>query len=651
MSPLTLTATVLPGLFTSLIKLHKLRKPIFALLIVPLVYVGLVIFQVHKLQPLYFGVDTFDYDAAYSYLISSISLTIGDVPHFADHPGTLNHILLAFALRCYQAFMVATGASSKFCTTTSCVALDHSEAVLNLAGNFTLALSSLSVFFWGWSLYKSSLASIWICFLSQAVFLSVPNLLPFFKVINGETTGVPLLLIGASISLLTNSLASSRNSPAKNKNTLLITGGCLSGIYFSLMMLSKLSFLPAVLLLALNFSHIAFLSGLISLSAGFFLWGMKFTDWSRFKQYWLLISTHTGSYGGGAKGLVDVQQAIEGAGSVVSQYPFIPIVIILLLAALLVSLRVTPKPLVRISLLRSGIRLASVSIVAYGLAFGKSNFQIILYLCSSLLILYLASLLGLFRYAILDSFEFNAFSKPDRGQAIRLLNSEHRVEDLFVLCACQVLSVMAVVKHFDERYLLASVAITAISLGLALGFFESCSNQTIKPQYLTQKKLSLTALVMFAFIAVQGLKFQMMLVQKINERNSFMSYDQLIISRARLAHPNAEFIGEYRIKGFPEFAKAFGFIMATSQKKTEHIMSFYSNPEKQLWIWKSGHQKIWSNRGGEFNAFEFNNETRNLGDKKEFIFAVPDNTPLPSLQLVKIAELRQKAGLFLHKRE
>jgi hypothetical protein len=174
--------------------LHKLRKPIFALLILPLVYVGLVIFQVDKLKPLYFGVDTFDYDAAYSYLISSISLTIGDVPHFADHPGTLNHIIIAFALRCYQVFMVAAGASSKYCASTSCVALDHGEAVLNLAGNLMLSLFALSVFFWGWALYKSSLASIWICCLSQAVFLSALNLLPFFKIINGETAGVPLPL-------------------------------------------------------------------------------------------------------------------------------------------------------------------------------------------------------------------------------------------------------------------------------------------------------------------------------------------------------------------------------------------------------------------------------------------------------------------------
>jgi hypothetical protein len=628
--------------------LHKLPKPIFALLVLPLFYVGLAIFQVNKLQPLYFGVDTFDYDAAYSYLISSISLTIGDVPHFADHPGTLNHIAIAFALRCYQIFILMTDASSQLCTTTSCIALDHSEAVLNLAGNFTLSLFSLSVFFWGWSLYKSSLASIWICCLSQAVFLSVLNLLPFFKIINGETAGVPLLLVGASVSLLSNSLATSQARPSQNKNALLIAGGCLSGMYFSLMLLSKLSFLPAVLLLALNYSNIAFVSSLVSISAGFFLWGMKFTDWSRFKQYWMLISTHTGSYGAGAKGLIDFQQASEGVVSVVTKYPFIPITIVLLCVALFFALRITPPSLIRISFVRSGSKLVAASMTAYGLAFCKSNFQTLVYVSGSLLVVYLLNLSGRFRDPKQNCIVVNNFSQSGHRHVSRLVNPENRLESLLILCLCQLLSVMAVVKHFDERYLLAPVAITAISIGLALGLLESCKDQASKSRLLTKTSLKLVIAFLFISIVAQGAASGRLLGQKINERNDFMNYDLPAIARARLMYPNAEFIGEYRIKGVPEFAKAFAFIMASNQKKANHIMSFYSDPRQRFWIWKSGAQKIWNSRDSEITVSEFPGTIEQYGGKRDFIFAIPDGASLPPLNLVKIATLKQKAGLFFY---
>ena len=628
--------------------LHKLRKPIFALLILPLVYVGLVIFQVDKLQPLYFGVDTFDYDAAYSYLISSISLTIGDVPHFADHPGTLNHIIIAFAMRCYQVFMVATGASSKYCASTSCVAIDHGEAVLNLAGNLMLSLFALSVFFWGWALYKSSLASIWTCCLSQAVFLSALNLLPFFKIINGETAGVPLLLIGASVVLLSNSLATPKAAANHDNRSLLIAGGCLSGMYFSLMLLSKLSFIPAVLLLALNFRSIAFVSSLISISAGFFLWGMKFTDWSRFKQYWLLISTHTGSYGGGTKGLVDFKQAFEGIAMITSNYPFIPITISLVCVALIGALQVTPHSIKRISLLRSGIRLAAASVTAYGLAFSKNNFQTILFICGSLLVIYLSNLYGVFRDPKPHPVEVNVLNQRSHVRAASLINPDSSLESLLILCVCQLLSVMAVAKHFDERYLLAPVAIASISIGLSLGFLESCKQQAGKNRFLIKSVFVTFVVLLLVSISVQGVNSQKLLSQRINERNSFMDYDQSIISQIKSMHPNSEFIGEYRVKGFPDFAKAFAFVMATNQKKADHIMSFYSNPNQRFWIWKSGAQKIWNIQGVDINASDFADTIDRYAERNDFIFAIPDGVTLPALNLLKIANLKQKAGLYLY---
>jgi hypothetical protein len=210
---------------------------------------------------------------------------------------------------------------------------------------------------------------------------------------------------------------------------------------------------------------------------------------------------------------------------------------------------------------------------------------------------------------------------------------------------------MAVAKHFDERYLLAPVSIASISIGLSLGFLESCKQKAGKDRFLVKSVFVTFVVLLLVSISFQGVNSQKLLSQRINERNSFMYYDQSIISRIKSNHPNSEFIGEYRVKGFPEFAKAFAFIMATNQKKADHIMSFYSDPRERFWIWKSGAQKIWNNQGVDVDASDFADIIDRHAKRNDFIFAIPDGVALPALNLVKIANLKQKAGLFLYVRQ
>jgi len=628
--------------------LHKLRQPSFALLILPLIYVGLAVFQVNKLQPLYFGADIFDYDAAYAYLISSVSLTIGDVPYYADHPGTLNHIILAFSLRCFQLFMVAAGISSNQCATTSCIALDHSEAVLDLAGNIALSLYSLSIFVWGWALYKASLASLWVSCLSQAVFLSALNLLPFFKIINGETTGVPLLLISASICILSNTLTASKKNSNKTNGTRLIVGGVLSGAYMSLTLLSKLSFLPAIFVLGLNYSNSAFIASLISTVTGFFFWGMAFTNWTHFKQYWLSIATHTGNYAGGEKGFIDLQRAMESMTIIARNYPFIVIAIIALCASLVATLRIVPSSSIANSCSRSGTRLAAAAITAYGLAYCKSNFQILILAFSSLLI----SIAFRKFYPEKDTGPTKNTPGMQRNEhSYRLANLGKYLDSLIIISACQLVSIAAVVKHYDARYLLAPLAITAISLGLALGSLESCKEQISKVRDFAKFTMKIITVATMITIAVQGTVSQNLLFQQIRNRNKFMNHDEAILAQIRSTYPNAVIVGEYRIKGIREYAKAFAFLMGTNHKKAAHIMSFYSDPSQRFWVWLSGETKIWNSQEGIMNISEFARRNTDAIWGKDFIFAIPENNPLPPIKLRKLAKLEQKATLFLYTQE
>jgi hypothetical protein len=80
-------------------------------------------------------------------------------------------------------------------------------------------------------------------------------------------------------------------------------------------------------------------------------------------------------------------------------------------------------------------------------------------------------------------------------------------------------------------------------------------------------------------------------------------------------------------------------------------MSFYSDPRERFWIWKSGAQKIWNNQGVDVDASDFADIIDRHAERNDFIFAIPDGVALPALNLLKIANLKQKAGLFLYVRQ
>ena len=416
----------------------------------------------------------------------------------------------------------------------------------------------------------------------------------------------------------------------------------------SLTLLSKLSFLPAIFLLCLNYSNTAFLASLISTVTGFFVWGMAFTNWTHFKQYWLSIATHTGNYAGGEKGFIDLQRATESITLIARNHPLIIITIIALCASLVATLRIASSSSIANSCSRSGTRLAAAAITAYGLAYCKSNFQILILVLSSLLV----SIAFRKFYSGKDaSSTDNTLGAQQIEHPDRLANLGKHLDSLIIISFCQLMSIAAVVKHYDARYLLAPLAITAISLGLALGSLESCKEQIRKVRGFAKLAIKIIAVATIITIAVQGAVSQNLLFQQISNRNKFMSHDELILAQIRSTYPNAVIVGEYRIKGIREYAKAFGFLMGTNHKKAAHIMSFYSDPSHRFWVWLSGETKIWNSQEGIMNFFEFTRKNTDAIWGKDFIFAITENNPLPPIKLRKLAQLEQKATLFLYTQE
>jgi hypothetical protein len=595
-----------------------------ALLILPSVYFALVSIQFNQLKPLLFGVGTFDYDAAYTYLISSVSLTLGDIPNYADHPGTLNHILLAFALRISQIVSAMTGDSPGQCSSTSCLAIDHPEQVLGVAGGIGLLFFDVSIFFLGWSFYQTRTTSLPVAILSQSVFLSAPNLLPYAKIINGETTGIPCFLMAGGLIILTNHLNESKTEGDQLSRQRQALGGSLSGLYMSFVLLAKLSFLPTALLLAMHRSRLAFVSSLIALTIGFYFWGLRLTNWRGFKKYWFSITSHTGSYGTGTKGMIDWHRAFANLGIIFHTFSWLFLVVGLLIIAIVLTLFCVMQASARAELItRSFLLCLSVMFTVYGFVYATSNFRSLLF-----------GIVGVI-LAWAHPFAWRRMTREENDWLYPLI----------AIFLVQSLSILSVLKHYDIRYLAVPIGVSAIGVGVGLGALERIQVPGTRIASLSKFLHDGLMISLTVVISIQGLTLAQVLNKQILERNTIMASDQKIIHWLRKAYPNSALIGEYRLKGFNDYALAFAFLMGTSQEKASRIMAAYHDPERRYWIWLSRDSKFWNQIDGKMTTSEF----RKLYGKQShpFIFALPNQVLSPDLPLRKVAELGQNASVFV----
>ena len=86
------------------VRLRTRLRIIALLLAVPLGMAITVLCQAQGLQPYYDGIATYDYDPTCTYLMGGLSVLKGEIPAFADHPGTLTHILVALAIALASSF-------------------------------------------------------------------------------------------------------------------------------------------------------------------------------------------------------------------------------------------------------------------------------------------------------------------------------------------------------------------------------------------------------------------------------------------------------------------------------------------------------------------------------------------------------------------
>jgi len=422
------------------VRLRTRLKIIALLFAVPLGMAITVLCQAQGLQPYYDGIATYDYDPTYTYLMGGLSVLKGEIPAFADHPGTLTHILVALAIALASSFPWWSELPVDSCQSQVCFVFDYPEVVLRLAGWMGLGLWFFAIGIFGWTLYRYWRLSVAETMVCQAVFLSAPLLLLYGFVVNGETVGVPMVLLSFS------ALIASRDSEGWSSWLMPF----LAGVALAGCLLAKLNFLPFVLLLLLLREPRRF--ALASLSwFGSVLWlGHRFTRWDGWQSFWGAVTRHQGNYGSGVEGFLDASRSVERVQDLSREFPLVFVLAILSLM-LWVLLWRRPKRLgekASISVRRL-LQESAVLGAGCGLLFTPNA-------TDRLRLALIAMSLALF--ARLNARQ--PWSTAMESKSIELQIDATVLLLIFAGCLAGVL------KHFDPRYMTSALVVSAMALAL-----------------------------------------------------------------------------------------------------------------------------------------------------------------------------------------
>jgi hypothetical protein len=188
--------------------------------------------------PIFAGIGEFDYDPAYVYLLSGVSLLNGFAPQHIDHPGTPMQMLCAALLAIYWLLTAAVASKS---VGVSELALSQPEAVLAFMSHALLCMNVAATYFLGRTIYQ--VTGNWIA----AALAQTPVLLlnaAFFHImyLNGEALAIFATLV--LLAMLARETLGAQEEQARN-----LIPPVLAGSMVALAVTAKVTFLPLMILL------------------------------------------------------------------------------------------------------------------------------------------------------------------------------------------------------------------------------------------------------------------------------------------------------------------------------------------------------------------------------------------------------------------
>jgi hypothetical protein len=281
---------------------NYLTKRLFLLPILPILFVVTSLINRQQFGPYWLGRNS---DPEYAYLLNFLNIIQLRAPGHTDHPGT--------PLQIYGGIIVQV--TYLIQALTHSVTSNITEAVLQNPEFYLVVVNTTLLIFTAVCLFLVGL----VCFLfSQNIVLSLLlQLDPFLWTTVSESTRVrpEALLIGLT-QLLVILLLFYLYSEADKQQGLALAVGSILGLGIA----TKVTFIPLGLLILLLPGFRQKKLAIFALVATFFLVTLPIaSQYFRVFNWFLSIATHTGQYGGGNQGLVNVSELPNTFSGLVQQ--------------------------------------------------------------------------------------------------------------------------------------------------------------------------------------------------------------------------------------------------------------------------------------------------------------------------------------------
>ena len=540
-------------------------KSTVLLSVIPLIFLCLIISVSIRLQPFYAGPHILDYDPAYTYLLGGLQLANGQTLGFTDHPGLASQLLATAGIyaKVVAAYLPGIHISTQ---EINGIVFSQPEAVLTTIGIFGATLTSYALRDIGLSIYECTSGGLRLSLTTQLLaFSMLTSLLNTFS-LNAETTVIPcsLLLISTAI----------RNIYSKAEQGGKLSTGFWSGLLITTIILGKPNFWPLAILgtcCAKTFRVLTIqcctIAAIITL-----LKTRDIYNWKATNEFWERIFTHSGYYGGGGSGFIDINMLDPTS---LNSYGYLSTLFIGIAAftvtAFLASriIRTKQKQKYFIKEIARVVIFSCTYTASAAIALVLAEKQQLKILAASTVVLIIFVCL-----------------RWKKDEALRKSRTQSRFPEIRLaasLVGAQALISLALIKHFEARY----------SLPLAICAF------AVTPLVSECRKASFSKRAMpFAhtLIASIGLAVSISWISSITlDRDVSLKNTNKKIDSMNQRFPDHTIYASYRFKGLQSTALAFGLRMSGNRWQSRDLL---------IGIPESVHIGLWW--GGKIFRFQSN---------------------------------------------
>lgn len=281
------------GLLGKRLSVARVRWPFASLFVlgVPAALAVLGVYSFFQLRPFYAGV-SYHYDPAYIYLLNGLSMLAGEAPLYVDHPGTPLHVVVAVlvALQHWVKHGAPTGVVD--------AVLADPDAYLSTISLVLLAANVVAFSVLGWRTYRAT-GSIAIAVAAQSAPLFLGLAFPRLVYLSPEA----LLLAFAALLLA----IMAQPIFGLEKRQLSPAASVLAGFVAGLAVACKITFAPVLALLLLTGSIRTFVIAGVSTAVGLGVGLIPiYPHLAGMFRWFASVASHTGHYGGGSSGFIDL---------------------------------------------------------------------------------------------------------------------------------------------------------------------------------------------------------------------------------------------------------------------------------------------------------------------------------------------------------